>query len=155
MQITHENPTAEEDLERMRDMLDQWRRLSTGKRDERRCLPRHDYATTAIVSVDYTPSDAKEESGPKLQAVFESWTRDLSATGVSLLFPRHLSPQSESKHERAETIDLYEVLNRGDEIQVGLPKSAGRILWMRSVIRRLRRVQDFVLDCGVQFAERL
>lgn len=141
---THLNLSDASTIESLRAALERWRGRNEGHHHEKRNRDRSPYYAQPIVSLH--PKGATEMR-------FRAWARDLSRSGVCLLLPRKLTAMSSQSTFR-NTIDVWGILNVGDELAVGLEKDPDDPIWLVGVVRRLREFQSVALECGVQFVER-
>ena len=99
-----------------------------------------------------TTSAFIDASEAPAEAIFEVWSRNLSATGMSFIIPPDLVPTAIS--DVTPMLKIDRTLREGLKIRVGLPKPSPDRVWLSADIMRVRPTHDGLIECGVQFTGR-
>lgn len=117
---------------------------------DRRVAKRHTYVGLVLICVPLnSESDSSETPA---EAIFEVWSRNLSASGMSFIIPPDLVPAAIS--DATPMLKIDRTLREGLTIRVGLPKPSADRVWLNADIMRVRPIHDGLIECGVHFTGR-
>lgn len=145
--LTHSALPPASKLARCADALRRWERINAGHHAEKRTARRFAYDAQAVAVIKVMPERGQAPSLPVVSC--EVLTRNLSTGGVGIIVGTEMSPLA--LDDRAIFLRADALFRPGKMVSVGLKQSGGELIWLSGEIKRMRPIDEGVIEVGIQF----
>ncbi len=146
-ELTHQPLQGEIDYEGDLRTIDKWDEINNGHHNEKRNgerYPLRSWIRLAYVSVSYLDN----KKFPQL-VLINGFSRDISSKGASILCPEKVFPLK--CHDRAETVRTSHCLSVSDHVSLGIQRTEGNWITMKSEVRSIRKTPSGLNRIGLKF----